>query len=45
MWVEARRTSDGEWFTIPLSELEAVDETSENYILLNDYTVWIVNWR
>lgn len=45
MWVEVRRTSDGERFTIPLSELEAVDETSENYILLNDYTVWIVNWR
>jgi hypothetical protein len=31
-------------FTIPLSELEAVDENSNNYQLLNDYTVWRVNW-
>ncbi|MEW5956531.1 MAG: calcium-binding protein [Chloroflexota bacterium] len=43
--VNVRRTSDGKRFTIPLSELEAVDETSENSQLLNDYTVWIVNWR
>lgn len=45
MWVEVRRTSDNKHFTIPLSELEAVDQTSKNHELLNDYTVWIVNWR
>ena len=43
--VNVRRTSDGKHFTIPLSELEAVEQTSPNYELLNDYTVWIVNWR
>jgi hypothetical protein len=43
--VDVRRTSDGKRFTIPLSELEAVDETSQNYQLLNDYTVWFVNWH
>ncbi|MBN1887933.1 MAG: hypothetical protein JW850_08070 [Thermoflexales bacterium] len=32
-------------FTIPLSELQAVDKGSHNYQLLNDYTVWFVNWR
>ena len=32
-------------FTIPLSELEAVDKESLNYQLLKDYTVWFVNWR
>lgn len=32
-------------FTIPLSELQAVDRTSRNYQLLKDYTVWYVNWR
>lgn len=39
------RVSDQKQFTIPLSELQAVDESSENYQLLNDYTVWYVNWR
>ena len=32
-------------FTIPLSELQAVDKESLNYQLLNDYTVWFVNWH
>ena len=45
IWVDVKRTSDDKQFTIPLSELEAVDKTSSNYELLNDYTVWIVNWR
>jgi hypothetical protein len=32
-------------FTIPLSELQAIDKESQNYQLLNDYTVWRVNWQ
>jgi hypothetical protein len=39
------RVSDKKKFTIPLSELQAADEKSENYQLLNDYTAWYVNWR
>ena len=31
-------------FTIPLFELQAVDKELYNYQLLNDYTVWIVNY-
>ena len=38
------RVSDKKRFTIPLSELQAADKSSENYQLLNDYTVWYVNW-
>ena len=38
------RVSDKKRFTIPLSELQAADNSSENYQLLNDYTVWYVNW-
>ncbi len=45
MMVKVKRTSDGKRFIIPLSELEAVDENSDNAVMLNDYTVWIVNWR
>ena len=43
--VNVRRTYDNKRFTIPLSELQAVDETSQDYQLLNDYTVWFVNWH
>lgn len=43
--VNVKRTTDGNRFTIPLSELEAVDQASDSYVLLNDYTVWMVNWR
>ena len=39
------RVADKKRFTLPLSELQAVDENSKNYPLLNDYTVWYVNWR
>jgi len=45
MLVKVRRVGDGKRFSIPLSELEAVDKNSDNAVLLNDYTVWIVNWR
>jgi hypothetical protein len=43
--VKVERIPHRKRFTIPLSELQAVDEDSDNYQLLNDYTVWYVNWR
>ena len=43
--VTVRRIGDNKRFTIPLSELEAVDKQSANATLLNDYTVWFVNWH
>lgn len=39
------RVSDKKRFKIPLSELQAEDESSENHQLLDDYTIWYVNWR
>jgi hypothetical protein len=41
--VEVRRLDDGKRFAIPLSELQAADQNSDDYVLLNDYSVWIVN--
>jgi len=32
-------------FEIPLSELKAEDKASDNYELLDDYSVWFVNWQ
>jgi hypothetical protein len=43
--VEVRRLSDQKKFTLPLADLEAADEHSPNYQLLDDYAVWFVNWR
>ncbi len=42
--VTVKRSDDGKRFEIPLSELEAVEEDSDNAVLLNDFTVWKVNW-
>ena len=43
--VKVERIPNRKQFTIPLSELEAVDKDSDTYEVLNDYTVWFVNWR
>jgi hypothetical protein len=40
-----RRVSDKKEFGLPLADLEATDEESKNYELLDDYSVWFVNWR
>ena len=43
--VEVRRVSDRRKFTLPLAELEATEKKSKNYQLLDDYSVWFVNYR
>lgn len=40
-----RRISDKRKFQIPLADLKATDEQSDNYRLLDDYSVWFVNNR
>ncbi len=45
LFVRVRRVSDKKLFPLPLAELEAIDESSGNYQLLRDYTVWFVNSR
>ncbi len=42
---KVKRVTDKKGFTLPLSDLEATDEASTNYELLDDYSVWFVNWR
>ncbi len=43
--VTIRRISDKKKFTLPLEDLEVVDRNSTNYQILNDYSVWVVNYR
>jgi hypothetical protein len=40
-----RRLSDKKKFTLTLSDLQATDEQTKNYQLLDDFAVWFVNWR
>jgi hypothetical protein len=42
---EVKRVSDKKEFTLPLADLEATDASSRNYQLLDDYSVWFVNYR
>ena len=42
--VYVKRTSDRKKFFLLLDELKAVDESSKNYQLLDDYAVWRANW-
>ena len=43
--VNLRRISDGKKFTLPLADLKAADKKNPGYKLLDDYSVWFVNWR
>lgn len=42
--VDVQRTTDRKKFTLPLSYLEATEEGSNNYKLLDDYSIWLVNY-
>ena len=43
--VSVKRLEDGRQFVLPLGDLQARDENSNNYQLINDYVVWFVNWH
>ena len=40
-----RRQSDDKEFYLGLAEIEAVEQGTVNYQLLDDYSVWFVNNR
>ncbi len=40
-----RRVSDKKEFELPLADLKARDKRSKNYELLDDYSVWFVNFQ
>jgi hypothetical protein len=40
-----KRVSDKRKFALPLADLKTTDERSKNYQLLDDYSVWFVNYR
>jgi len=42
--VNVRRITDGKKFILPLGDLKVVDDSSDNYQLVDDYAIWIVNY-
>lgn len=44
IFAKVKRSSDEKIFLIPLADLKAADRKSENYQLLDDFSVWIVNY-
>jgi hypothetical protein len=41
--VKVKRVSDNQRYILELASLKAVDETSKNFTLLDDYSAWFVN--
>ena len=44
IFVEVQRLSDRKKFILPLADLESVDVISRNQELLDDYSVWFINY-
>jgi hypothetical protein len=42
--VKVKRVNDNQRFILDLASLKGVDQTSKNYTLLDDYSVWFVNY-
>jgi hypothetical protein len=44
LYANVRRVSDKKKFQLPLADLQAFDHNSKNYQILDDYSVWCVNY-
>jgi hypothetical protein len=42
--VKVKRVNDNQRFILDLVSLKGVDQTSKNYTLLDEYSVWFVNY-
>ena len=43
--INLRRVSDRKKFTLPLADLKTTDKNEPGYQILDDFSVWFVNWR
>ena len=43
--INLKRISDRKKFTLPLADLEVTDKNNPSHQLLDDFSVWFVNWR
>jgi hypothetical protein len=42
--VKVKRVNDNQRFILDLASLKGADQASKNYMLLDDYSVWFVNY-
>ncbi len=42
---KVKRESDNKTFHIPLWDLEAIDEDTDEYLIISDYSSWMTNYR
>jgi len=45
IFVKIQRVSDKRKFMLPLADVEATNKKSKNHQLLDDYSVWFINYR
>jgi len=45
IYIKVKRMSDKKRFSIPLWDLEVVDEDDPNFQLVSDYSSWMSNYR
>ena len=45
IFINLRRISDRKKFTLPLADLKVTNKNNPSYQLLDDFSVWFVNWR
>ncbi len=45
LYADVQRISDEKRFILTLEDLKAIDKSSKNFQLLDDYTTWFVNYR
>ncbi|WP_217604696.1 hypothetical protein [Chitinophaga sp. GbtcB8] len=45
LFAKAIRLSDKKCFPLPLADMKAIDEKSSEYKLLEDYSVWFINYQ
>jgi hypothetical protein len=43
-FAKATRLADNKRFELPLADLKAVEKKSDDYLLLHDYSVWVINY-
>lgn len=44
LFAKVTRLADKKRFELPLADLKAVEKKSDDYLLLHDYSVWVINY-
>jgi hypothetical protein len=45
LFAKVSRLADKKRFELPLADLKAMEKKSNDYLLLHDYSVWVINYK